>query len=173
MTRQNFVPSSDDFNAELDQSECKACRDFQSGEQIFIFYGARTNSELFVHNGFVYADNEHDGLRLKLGVSREDPLQPERTQLLARLGIPPSGDFMLKNGPEPVDGRLLAFLRVFNMGPDHLKHWLLSDRSCDLMYPDCALETDVETKMWKFLLNRIFLLQRAYTTSLDVGYSFS
>ncbi|KAJ9592062.1 hypothetical protein L9F63_001401 [Diploptera punctata] len=191
MTRQNFVPSSDgnsmlnalipmwdmsnhingklstDFNTELDRTECKACRDFQPGEQIFIFYGARTNSELFVHNGFVYPDNEHDGLKLKLGVSRDDPLQPERTQLLDRLGIPASGDFMLRNGPEPVDGNLLAFLRIFNMGPDHLKHWLSSDRSCDLVYPDCALETDVETKMWKFLLNRIFLLQRAYTTTLQ------
>jgi histone-lysine N-methyltransferase SETD3 len=94
-----------------------ACRDYQAGEQIFIFYGPRTNSELFVHNGFVYPDNEHDGLRLRLGVSRDDPLQPERAQLLGHLGIPAVGDFMLKKGPDPVDGRLLAFLRVFNMGP--------------------------------------------------------
>ncbi|XP_069688824.1 actin-histidine N-methyltransferase [Periplaneta americana] len=194
MTRQNFVPSSDgssmlnalipmwdmcnhingklstDFSAERDRSECLACRDYQSGEQIFIFYGPRTNSELFVHNGFVYPDNEHDGLRLKLGVSRDDPLQPERAQLLNRLGIPANGDFMLKRGPDPVDGRLLAFLRVFNMGPEHLKHWLSSDHSSDLVYPDCALETEVESKMWKFLLTRIYLLQRSYTTMLEEDY---
>jgi hypothetical protein len=24
---------------------------------------------------------------------------------------------LLKKGPDPIDGRLLAFLRVFNMGP--------------------------------------------------------
>ncbi|XP_023727954.1 actin-histidine N-methyltransferase isoform X3 [Cryptotermes secundus] len=191
MTRQNFVPSSDgksmltalipmwdmcnhtngklstDFNAVQDRSECMACRDYQAGEQIFIFYGPRTNSELFVHNGFVYPDNEHDGLRLKLGVSREDPLQPERSKLLCRLGIPAAGDFLLRKGPDPVDGRLLAFLRVFNMGSEHLKHWLSSDRSCDLVYPDCALETEVESKMWKFLLTRINLLQRAYPTTLE------
>jgi histone-lysine N-methyltransferase SETD3 len=94
-----------------------ACRDYQTGEQIFIFYGPRTNSELFVHNGFVYPDNEHDGLCLKLGVSRDDPLHPERCKLLCQLGIPAVGDFMLKKGPDPIDGRLLAFLRVFNMGP--------------------------------------------------------
>ncbi|GFG32224.1 hypothetical protein Cfor_02037 [Coptotermes formosanus] len=191
MTRQNFVPSSDggtmlnalipmwdmcnhnngklstDFNAEQNRSECMACRDYQAGEQIFISYGPRTNSEFFVHNGFVYPDNEHDGLRLRLGISRDDPLQPERAQLLGRLGIPASGDFMLKKGPDPVDGRLLAFLRVFNMGPDHLKHWLSSERSCDLVYPDCALTTEVESKMWIFLLNRIRLLQRAYTTTVE------
>jgi histone-lysine N-methyltransferase SETD3 len=94
-----------------------ACRDYQAGEQIFIFYGPRTNSELFVHNGFVYPENEHEGLRLKLGVSRDDPQQQERSELLCRLGISDVGDFLLKKGPDPIDGRLLAFLRVFNMGP--------------------------------------------------------
>ena len=98
-----------------------ACRDYQAAEQIFIFYGPRTNSEFFIHNGFVYPDNEHDGLRLRLGISPDDPLQSERAQLLGRLGIPTNGDFMLKKGPDPVDGRLLAFLRVFNMGRGKFK----------------------------------------------------
>lgn len=98
-----------------------ACRDYKAAEQIFIFYGPRTNSEFFVHSGFVYPDNEHDGLRLTLGISEKDPLHPERTKLLGRLGIPDKGDFMLKKGPDPVDGRLLAFLRVFNMGPGKFK----------------------------------------------------
>lgn len=52
---------------------------------------------------------------------------------------------------------------------EHLKHWLSSERSCDLVYPDCALTTEVESKMWKFLLDRIYLLQRAYTTTLEVS----
>lgn len=112
---------STDFNAEQNRIECMACRDYQAAEQIFIFYGPRTNSEFFIHNGFVYPDNEHDGLRLRLGISPDDPLQSERAQLLGRLGIPTNGDFMLKKGPDPVDGRLLAFLRVFNMGRGKFK----------------------------------------------------
>ena len=36
--------------------------------QILIFYGPRSNGEFLVHNGFVYADNEHDRLCLKLGL---------------------------------------------------------------------------------------------------------
>jgi len=115
---------------------------------------------------------EHDGLRLRLGISRDDSLQPQRTQLLGRLGIPDIGDFMLKKGPDPVDGRLLAFLRVFNMGPEHLEHWLSSERSCDLVYPDCAVTTEVESKTWKFLRNRICLLQRGYCTALDEDCMF-
>ena len=34
-------------------------RDFKTGEQIFIYYGPRTNSDFFVHSGFVYPDNKH------------------------------------------------------------------------------------------------------------------
>lgn len=32
-----------------------------------MFYGPRSNGEFFVHNGFVYAENDHDRLSLKLG----------------------------------------------------------------------------------------------------------
>lgn len=35
--------------------------------QLFMFYGPRSNGEFFVHNGFVYAENDHDRLSLKLG----------------------------------------------------------------------------------------------------------
>jgi len=192
MTRQNFVPSSDgttmlnalipmwdmcnhsngklstDFNEEMDRSECMACRDYQAAEQIFIFYGPRTNAEFFVHNGFVYPDNEHDGMRLRLGISQDDLLQPKRAELLGRLGIPASGDFMLKKGPDPVDGRLLAFIRVLKMEQEHLDYWLSSERSCDLVYPECAVTTEVESKMWNYLLERIrLLLQHSYSTSLE------
>lgn len=47
-----------DFNATLNCCECYALRDFKKAEQIFISYGARTNSDFFVHSGFVYMDNE-------------------------------------------------------------------------------------------------------------------
>nr|CAD7194675.1 unnamed protein product [Timema douglasi] len=192
MTRQNFVPSADGtgmvhaliplwdmcnhtngqltttFSPELDRSECTACRSYSSGDQVFIFYGSRSNADLFVHNGFVFGDNHHDSMRLKLGVSKADPLQAERAKLLSRLGLPTTGEFYLKTGADPVDGRLLAFLRVFSMRQEHLEHWLDSERSSDLVYPDCALETEVETKTWNFLHTRIKLLLSAYpTTMLD------
>ncbi|XP_067011373.2 actin-histidine N-methyltransferase [Anabrus simplex] len=192
MTRQNFVPSSDgnsmlnaliplwdmanhingklttDFNVSQQRSECMAVRPFRAGEQVFIFYGPRTNSELLVHNGFVYPDNKHDALPIRLGVSRADPLQPLRAKLLARLGLPTTGDFLLKSGTDPVDGRLLAFLRIFSMGQEHLEHWLESERASDLVYIDCALETEVETRTWTFLQTRIKLLLSAYPTTLEV-----
>ncbi|XP_075233927.1 SET domain containing 3 [Lycorma delicatula] len=190
MTRQNFVPGvgsgmvnalipmwdicnhsngklSTDFNLNADRSECMAWRDFNAGEQVFILYGARSNADLLVHNGFIYPGNEHDSVKLRLGISKSDTLQPLRTQLLAKLGLPTAADFTLRCGSEPVDERLLAFLRVFSMGQDHLNHWLQREQCTDLMYPDCALETEVEVKMWNFLLTRIKLLLSSYPTTLE------
>lgn len=36
--------------------------------QISIFYGARSNAELLVHNGFVYPENDMDRTAIKLGI---------------------------------------------------------------------------------------------------------
>nr|CAD7258874.1 unnamed protein product [Timema shepardi] len=163
-------PLTTTFSPELDRSECTACHSYSAGDQIFIFYGSRSNADLFVHNGFVFGDNHHDSMRLKLGVSKADPLQAERAKLLSRLGLPTTGEFYLKTGADPVDGRLLAFLRVFSMRQEHLEHWLDSERSSDLVYPDCALETEVETKTWNFLHTRIKLLLSAYPTTMLEEY---
>jgi len=153
----------------MDRSECMACRDYQAAEQIFIFYGPRTNAEFFVHNGFVYPDNEHDGMRLRLfvypdnehdgmrlrlGISQDDLLQPKRAELLGRLGIPASGDFMLKKGPDPVDGRLLAFIRVLKMEQGKFKTFhILTNKMHKLKY-NCILLVHFET----CALHRTYLL---------------
>ena len=35
--------------------------------QILIFYGPRSNAELLLHSGFVYDDNVHDRLAVRMG----------------------------------------------------------------------------------------------------------
>ena len=190
MTRQNLIPSEDgsrmihalipmwdmcnhengrittDFNATSDCCECYALRDFKQGEQIFISYGPRTNSDFFVHSGFVYVDNKQDGFKLRLGISKADSLQKERIELLNKLELPSVGEFLLKPGSEPISDLLLAFLRVFSMRKPELAHWLRSDRVYDLKHMDCALETVVEENVRKFLLTRLQLLIANYPTSL-------
>ena len=43
----------------------------KAGEQIFMFYGKRTNAEYFIHNGFVPNEpNPHDNYLLRLGKQR-------------------------------------------------------------------------------------------------------
>ena len=56
------------YDENLKQIECKAMKDIEKGEQIFMFYGKRTNAEYLIHNGFVPdQDNPHDTYLLKLG----------------------------------------------------------------------------------------------------------
>ncbi|XP_012225390.1 actin-histidine N-methyltransferase [Linepithema humile] len=190
MTRQNLVPSPDgsrmihalipmwdmcnhengrittDFNSTSDHCECYALRDFKKGEQIFISYGPRTNSDFFVHSGFVQMDNDQDGFKLRLGISKADSLQKERIELLGKLDLPSVGEFLLKPGTEPISDTLLAFLRVFSMRKTELAHWLRSDKVFDLKHMDCALETVVEENVRKFLLARLQLLIANYPTTL-------
>ena len=35
--------------------------------QVFIFYGPRSNAELLLHSGFIYDDNVHDKLAVRMG----------------------------------------------------------------------------------------------------------
>lgn len=70
--------------------------------------------------------------------------------------------------PRYISPELLAFVRVFNMNEDQLKHWLAPDKVAgDLLYLDCALDTALEIKTWTFLKMRLTLLLKAFPTSLE------
>ncbi|XP_011312839.1 histone-lysine N-methyltransferase setd3 isoform X2 [Fopius arisanus] len=192
MTRQNIIPSehagemihalipmwdmcnheegviTTDFNINSDMCECYVKREFKQGEQIFINYGSRTNSDFFVHSGFVYPDNKNDGFKLRLGISKSDPLFQDRMKLLEKLEFPASNlSFLLNTTSEPISDQMLAFLRVFSMRKFELDHWLESSKVLDLKHRDCALDTVVETNVRKFLLARLKLLMANYPTTLE------
>ena len=148
MTRQNVVPSSadapdtlvntliplwdmanhdqgeisTDYDLEAQVSLCLAHRDFAAGEQLTIFYGVRTNCDLLIHNGFVYPNNPHDSLTLRLGVAKTDPLSAARLALLERVGVV-SQKFLLRRAAVPLDAKLVAFLRVLQMDQAALAEW--------------------------------------------------
>ncbi|KAL1138435.1 hypothetical protein AAG570_008499 [Ranatra chinensis] len=164
---------STDFVRASERSECYAYRDFAAGEQVFISYSLRPNSEFFLHDGFVYPENVNDSLKLMLGVSRSDPLFEKRSSLLDKLALPISGEFLLMAKPRPIHGGLLAFLRVFCMSEEHLDKWLESDQRLDLNYPDRAVDPGVDSKVWTFLMTRIKLLFAAYPTTLEVSHRYS
>jgi len=196
MTRQNLIPKHDDpnkktygliplwdmcnhanglyttdFDTETNCSLCYAQEDVEAGNQIFMFYGPRSNGEFLVHNGFVYPDNEHDRMCLKLGISKGDPLCEDKSAVLAKISMQASRSFYLHCGDCPVDGELLAFLRVFNMDEETLKARYTGDVSKDvleqLMELESAVTADNEEKVWGFLETRAALLLRAYPTSVQ------
>ena len=148
MTRQNLVPGredadtavntliplwdlanhdngvlSTDYDPAAPATLCLAHKDFQLGEEFTIFYGVRANCDLLIHNGFVFPASENDCVTVKLGVAKTgDPLSAARLQLLEKLKIF-SHKFFLNATPEPLDGKLVAFVRVLQMEQEALEEY--------------------------------------------------
>ncbi|KAJ8720285.1 hypothetical protein PYW07_012328 [Mythimna separata] len=160
-----------DFNQELDRGQCFALRNFNPGEQIFIFYGARPNADLFLHNGFVYPNNQHDSLSLSLGVSSSDPLRETKLSLLTKLGLAGVTHFSLYQGDNPISAELLAFIRIFNMNQEELTKWSSQGLPGDLVSSEQssaeAVGADIDRRAYTYLLTRCKLLAASYKEIAD------
>ncbi|XP_057715651.1 actin-histidine N-methyltransferase isoform X2 [Corythoichthys intestinalis] len=220
MTRQNQIPTEDGsqvtqaliplwdmcnhtngmittgYNLEDDRCECVALRNYKENEQIYIFYGTRSNADFFVHNGFFFQDNLHDRVKIKLGISKSERLYAMKAEVLARAGIPVSrtleahssfqsirqlaGDkehgksrscvFALHLNEFPVSAQLLAFLRVFCMTEEELKDSLVEDsinKILNLSKREFPVSWENEIKLWTFLETRVALLLKNYRTTSE------
>uniref|UniRef100_A0A2K6MBC8 protein-histidine N-methyltransferase n=1 Tax=Rhinopithecus bieti TaxID=61621 RepID=A0A2K6MBC8_RHIBE len=195
MTRQNQIPTEDGsrvtlaliplwdmcnhtnglittgYNLEDDRCECVALQDFRAGEQIYIFYGTRSNAEFVIHSGFFFDNNSHDRVKIKLGVSKSDRLYAMKAEVLARAGIPTSSVFALHFTEPPISAQLLAFLRVFCMTEEELKEHLLGDSAIDRIFTlgnsEFPVSWDNEVKLWTFLEDRASLLLKTYKTTIE------
>ncbi|XP_017064776.1 actin-histidine N-methyltransferase [Drosophila eugracilis] len=141
------------------QLECTAQEDCAAGEQFFIYYGDRSNTDLLVHNGFVDVNNLKDYVNIRVGLSPTDPLAAKRASILEKLNIRHTAELRVLPAPDFISKELLAFVRVFKMSAEQLDHWCSDlERAGDLLHIDCALETDHETRTWQFLEDRLKLL---------------
>ncbi|XP_004699177.1 actin-histidine N-methyltransferase [Echinops telfairi] len=200
MTRQNQIPTEDGsrvtlaliplwdmcnhtnglittgYNLEDDRCECVALQDFRAGEQIYIFYGTRSNAEFVIHSGFFFDHNAHDRVKIKLGVSKGDRLYAMKAEVLARAGIPTSSVFALHSTEPPISAQLLAFLRVFCMTEEELREHLLGDSAIDRIFTlgnsEFPVSWDNELKLWAFLEDRASLLLKTYKTTIEEDKSF-
>ncbi|XP_059818335.1 actin-histidine N-methyltransferase [Hemitrygon akajei] len=195
MTRQNQIPTEDGsrvtlaliplwdmcnhtnglittgYNLEDDRCECVALQDYKAEDQIYIFYGTRSNAEFVIHNGFFFNNNSHDRVKIKLGVSKSDRLYAMKAEVLARAGIPTSSVFALHCSEPPISAQLLAFLRVFCMTEDELKEHLVREHVIDKIFTlgnsDFPVSWDNEIKLWTFLETRAALLLKTYKTTTE------
>ncbi|XP_061600136.1 actin-histidine N-methyltransferase isoform X2 [Cololabis saira] len=193
MTRQNQIPTEDGsrvtlaliplwdmcnhtnglittgYNLEDDRCECVALQDYKENQQIYIFYGTRSNAEFVIHNGFFFQDNNHDRVKIKLGVSKSERLYAMKAEVLARAGLPASCVFALHGNEPPISAQLLAFLRVFCMTEEELKEFLVGDGSVNRIFTlgnsDFPVSWDNEIKLWTFLETRAALLLKSYRTT--------
>ena len=80
--------------------------------------------------------------------------------------------FQLHAGTQPVDAKLLAFLRLFCMTQESLDFWLQSENTSNLMHEECGIETEVEIKSWSFLKSRCQLLLQLYPITREVLFIY-
>ncbi|CAJ1074238.1 actin-histidine N-methyltransferase isoform X2 [Xyrichtys novacula] len=195
MTRQNQIPTEDGsrvtlaliplwdmcnhtnglittgYNLEDDRCECVALQDYKENEQIYIFYGTRSNAEFVIHNGFFFQENAHDRVKVKLGVSKSERLYAMKAEVLARAGIPASCIFALHCNEPPISAQLLAFLRVFCMTEEELKEYLMGDGAASKIFTlgnsEFPVSWENEIKLWTFLETRAALLLKSYKTTSE------
>ena len=116
MTRQNRIPTTDRagtemalvplwdmcnhvadgpltsyYDADAQHLEATAMRDFAEGDQVYIFYGARTSADFVLYSGFLPDHNPADALKMRFAVPPTATQAAERIQLLRRWGLPPYG----------------------------------------------------------------------------------
>uniref|UniRef100_A0A3B3CJE1 protein-histidine N-methyltransferase n=1 Tax=Oryzias melastigma TaxID=30732 RepID=A0A3B3CJE1_ORYME len=159
------------YNLEDDRCECVALQDYKENEQVYIFYGTRSNAEFVIHNGFFFQDNAHDRVKIKLGVSKSERLYAMKAEVLARAGIPASCVFALHCNDPPISAQLLAFLRVFCMTEEELKDYLLGERAINKIFTlgnsEFPVSWENEIKLWTFLETRAALLLKTYKTTSE------
>lgn len=191
MSRQNRVPSKTDpsksiialipawdncnhragkiatyFNPEQDTSESFAMEDVTKGSPIFLYYGDRPNSKLFVYQGFVFTDNKNDFLELRLKLDTNEPLYKIRTLILMKGGFGlAKGVFGMARGVDMdhfANGPL-QFARAATMDKAEATGILkkgvegLNERISDAN----------ETKAWAFLLSQAEAALAAYRLDAD------
>lgn len=195
MTRQNKIPLKDgdsyalalipgwdmcnhsegeittDFSVSERCCKCYAMEDFSAGSQVFMFYGPRTNLEFLLNTGFVYEKNGHNRLKIKLGISKGDPLFAMKVEVLARLSIPGSAGYYISSERIPLTTELLAFLRVFCMTHEDLLERLQGDQATALVMalkdPQTKVNDENERNLYSFLQTRLTLLLRQYKSTIE------
>jgi len=71
-------------------------KSYQSGDQIYVWYGNKSNSEYITSYGFWLDDNEHDYVKLDIGIDNEAPYYHQKRGLLERLQSNHENEFIVQ-----------------------------------------------------------------------------
>lgn len=88
----------------------------KTGDEVFNYYGDRTNAEFFLHNGFVYDNHTNDSVRVKIGISKADPLFTLKDTLCQKINLSTYGTFDISHNTVQINPKILAIVRVFFLG---------------------------------------------------------
>lgn len=109
------------FNPETQASESFTMVDVKKGEQIYIYYGNRSNGELFIYSGFINDEHKADAIKIKLSLesNEKDSLFTMRKLFLTKRGLSLNSQvFKIKNEADFGDPNLMFYLRSAVMEKD-------------------------------------------------------
>ncbi|CAF0828611.1 unnamed protein product [Adineta ricciae] len=148
------------YDENLKQIECKAMKDVEKGEQIFMFYGRRTNAEYLIHNAFVPDQhNPHDTYLLKLVLPKTDTAFDRKSELLQRYGFETSEKFPLFVDNELLNPSIFIFLKIFLMNSNDVFKVLAENMTLDDFFDRYTLDKDNDIRT--YLKTRLQLLIRS------------
>lgn len=147
------------YNEQIHAIESSAIQDFKKGEQIFIYYGDRNNTEMLINNGFFCDDGE---FCLWFHVPGGDT--DHRKPLYQRLGIT-GNSIGLPISPLPnyLTPKFYAIHRIFVMTKEHVNDWMTTKTDEELeklLAIDYKMEDKLEKQLWQSILIRLRVTKR-------------
>lgn len=147
------------FDGLRDESQSAVMKPVKKGEQIYIYYGDRTNWKLFVFSGFVYEAHPNDAVEFLYGMTPEDPLLKLKMSMLAKRKFKPREVFSAPSSGD-ISSKLLDYARLCVMDKE--------DAAIALKHPEQAvLGPANEKRALQSLLDRYTEVLKAYPTSIE------
>lgn len=148
--------------------------DVTKGDPIYLHYGNRPNSQLFLYQGFVYLENKNDFLEFRLPGPANDDLFKIRKLLLLKYKLNDNPPFLLPLVRNKEDGKLWSYLRIVVLTKDEAGVLLKRENKGKADY----ISERNEAAGRKFLINALnkLLLTYAETIKIDqelLGLSIS
>eukprot|EP00003_Mantamonas_plastica_P011981 TRINITY_DN2196_c0_g1_i14.p2 TRINITY_DN2196_c0_g1~~TRINITY_DN2196_c0_g1_i14.p2 ORF type:complete len:322 (-),score=108.52 TRINITY_DN2196_c0_g1_i14:621-1586(-) len=174
ITRQNAIPSKDgssnelaliplwdmcnhsfgsfttQFDLETQSLQCFAQSDFAIGDQVYMHYGDRNNTELMIYSGFVVENNPFDAIQVDLpSLSVSDPLFSQKLTWLLDMNV----DLKVmvnSQGPVVQDNKVWAYARLYNMDEDCCEETgvELADVTPDTFFKSMGPKNNAKCVLW-------------------------
>ncbi|KAM3431449.1 hypothetical protein NHJ13734_007303 [Beauveria thailandica] len=169
-----IAPFADMLNHASDAKQCHAydpstgsltvlaCRDYQVGDQVFIYYGNVSNSRLLRLYGFVLPDNPNDNYELVLQTSSMAPLYEQKQRLwkLAGLDEISTVSLSLQN---PLPDSVLRYLRIQRLDASDLGTMTMQIATESY----AKISDEKESQILLFLIQSIEALLEGFEMSLE------
>eukprot|EP01132_Coremiostelium_polycephalum_P002737 gene2737-3399_t len=109
------------YDAGLKVLTAAAIKNHKVGDQVYIHYGDRPNTQLLLYQGFSVKNNQMDTLKLALELAKDDPLRHDKIHILEDRGLSSPYTINLPTNPTSLHDAVIPFYRVYCMNEELVK----------------------------------------------------